>query len=508
MKLRPYQQAGVRVMMNALRSGDSALCVAATGAGKTEMFIDLIKQAKCTTAVLMGRDKLVEQTARRVRAVMPDAAVWSAGQGEKRVSDTTVVSVHSADALTIPGLRLVIIDEAHNANSGRYARFFERHPEVKVAGFTATPWRGARPIYGDDELFKCINYKVGLLKLINEGYLVRPVLKGMPEGFDTSSLTVRGGEFVMSELAQLTSDKGKVINQVKDAIPRLEGRNKIVWTCTTIEHAAQVDAALQAMGEQSVLVHSKVRDVDYAMDCFEKGPFRHAVSVMMLSEGIDIPSVDAIVLMRPTRSPTLMVQTIGRGLRLHEGKDDCVILDYGQVIANCGPVNDPYINTAPKGACREQHKPTIRVCPECLGYVPADEPVCPDCGHEDKKVVDRLKELTRQAAMDDLLTVGEPETFEVSNVSASQYRSAKGNDCIRLAFSMVGRLMPFYMYCNDHPYAWKRFSPTLHRLTPFEFESFDEAYEACERIGEFLEIPKTITIRKKGKYEEFVDMQA
>ena len=240
MNLRPYQSAGVRVMLNTLRSQRSALCVAATGAGKTEMFIEIARLAKCKTVVLVGRDKLVEQTARRMRAVLPGVGVWSAGQSEKRVDQVTVVSIHSADSLTIDDARLIIIDEAHNVNGGRYARFLERHSSAKIAGFTATPWRMAKPIYGEGKLFEGIDYRVGLLKLIGEGYLVKPVIKGMPEGFDTSSLTVRAGEFVMSELAVLTGDRSKVIAQVKDALPRLADRSKVVWTCTSIEHAQSV----------------------------------------------------------------------------------------------------------------------------------------------------------------------------------------------------------------------------------------------------------------------------
>lgn len=862
MKLRPYQEAGVRVILNALRTGRTALCVAATGAGKTEMFIDLTRRAQCRTVILVGRDKLVEQTARRMRAVMDDVKVWSAGQGEKEVGKVTVVSIHSADSLMIPDLRLLIIDEAHNVNGGRYESFIKRHPVCKIAGFTATPWRNAKPIWGDDKLFPIINYRVGLKKLIDEGYLCRPIVRAMPEGFDTSTLTVRDGEFVMGELSALTSDKGKILSQVKDAIPRIQDRNKVVWTCTTIEHAEQVDAAIRALGETSVLVHSKVRDIDHAMECFENGPFRHAVSVMMLSEGIDIPSVDAIVLMRPTRSPTLMCldeeteiltsngwkgmgqistgdvvpsmdmnngkgkwsrvlnyverdldkdesfvaydaprcnfrvtsdhrmiykppvsgrnkdhkskpwiidkarklplykdniyiptaveidqpgiplrdceiyfigmmmsdgswtnvagniyqsarypkvveriekclhecgisyskrlqkidnknsyiqryeryvfsfsagkpreskartftgvtgyrhllpymdkdlstmlmsmsksqflllvqglwdgdgskkksvdytprsweicsarknmvdrlqalasihgftanvrveqgksrakplyvitispqswrsihglgkrpkihfeeqtkkervwcietehgtivtrrkgkvtvmgncQTVGRGLRLHPGKKDCVVLDYGQVIANCGPINDPYIREGTRTRTSEPLNATIRVCPECLCYVPISEPVCPECGFEDKKVVDRMKELTRQAAMDAMLSANEPETFNVLEVSISQYKSRKGNDCIRLTFRLDGRGQYFNMYASSHPFSWGKIKDVLHDLTPFRFSSWQEAYDAVDQLSGYLEPPKSVTIQREGEHEKLVSMDA
>lgn len=508
MKLRPYQEAGVRMMLNELRAHRTALCTAATAAGKTEMFIEITRQAQCKTAVLVGRDKLVQQTARRMRSVLSGVSVWSAGQGEKTIGDTTVVSVHSADTLTIPDLRLLIIDEAHNVNGGRYTSFIERHPNVRIAGFTATPWRNSVPIYGESELFKSVTYNVGMMALIKQGFLVPPVSKAMPEGFDVSKLTVRAGDFVMSELAQLTSDRSKIIAQVKDAIPRLIDRNKIVWTCTTIEHAEAVGSMLVSMGESAVVIHSKVPDIDYAMECFEKGPFRHAVSVMMLTEGIDIPSVDGIVLMRPTRSPTLMVQTIGRGLRLYDGKKDCVILDYGQTIANCGPVNAPYIKERRTvGTSKEKFTPTIRVCPSCLNYVPIDLVICPDCGHEDKRVVDRLAALQRKAASDALLIEREPATYEVSNVSVGKHRAASGNDCVKLSFSFRGRISLFHIYGSSHSYSWGKMEKVLYRLTPFRFKSFREAWDNVDSLDGSLDIPKTITIKLDGQYEKFVSMQ-
>lgn len=508
MNLRPYQKAAVRMVIHELRTTGRALCVAATGAGKTEMFIDIARQARSRVCVLVGRDKLVEQTARRMRAVIPDTAVWSAGQGEKRIADSTVVSIHSADTLTIDDLGLIIIDEAHNANSGRYARFIERHKSARIAGFTATPWRNAKPIWGEGKLFPSVTYRVELLKLINEGYLVPPVIKAMPEGFDTKGLSVRGGEFVMSELAELTRDGVKIRAQVRDALPRLEDRKKVVWTCTSIEHAQDVFKVLQAMGEHAVLVHSKVRDIDFAMECFERGHLRHAVSVMMLTEGIDIPAVDAICLMRPTRSPTLMTQTIGRGLRLYEGKKDCAILDYGQVIANCGPVNDPYIKEdKPSAAKKEAFKPSIRVCPNCLSYVPVDEPVCPDCGHEDKKVIDRLRELTRKAAMDAVLAESEPVEWECSDVMVGQYKSRNGNDCIRLTFNLRHRVSPFHVYGSSHPFSWGKFRQILEALCDFRFDSWQECFDECERLNGSLTIPSRVVLKREGQYDKLVRLE-
>ena len=479
------------------------MCVASTGSGKTEMFIELVRRAQVRAVVLVGRDKLVEQTARRLRRVVPDAAVWSAGQGERNVGEVTVVSVHSADNLTIEGLRLIVVDEAHNLNDGRYASFLSRHPAAKVVGFTATPWRGGVEIFGEGCFFPEVNYSIGLDQLIRDGHLLRPVAVAMPEAFSTSKLQVRGGEFVLSELTKLVSDKGKIELQVRDAIPRLVGRNKIVWTCVSIEHAENVADVLAMLDESAIVIHSKVKDAKYAISCFEhESRFRHAVSVMMLSEGIDIPSVDAIVLMRPTRSPTLMVQTIGRGLRPHPGQTTCAILDYGEVIRNCGPVNAPYVKSPGERRTRDKFTPTIRVCSACLAYVPVDVPVCPECGHEEKRVVDRLKALKMKADEEAVLLASGPSILKCVAVRAMQHKSMKGNNCIKLRFDFADRLTPAYAYGSPHDYSWRKFQEILYKLTPFRFESWQECYDVCEEL--VFDVPESVAVKTKEGFENVI----
>lgn len=488
--LRPYQKICVDTLWNAMGSSDSVLCVMATGLGKTECFIELARRAGVPTAVLVGRDKLVEQTARRMRRVIDDVGVWSAGQGEKRIARTTVVSIHSADELNIQGLRFVICDEAHNLNDGRYASFLSRHRGVKLAGFTATPWRANIPIYGAGKRFESITYKRGILEGIKDGYLVRPVTKSMPVAFDTKGLKVRGGDFILSEVGKLVADRPKVKAQVEDAISRLSERKKIVWICTNIEHAEMVASIIP---ENIALVHSKNPHNDYAMECFERGDVRHLVSVMMLTEGYDHPAIDSIVMMRPTKSVTLYVQAIGRGLRPYEGKSDCLVLDYGEVVANCGPLNDPYLKEERQK--KEKLETVMRTCPKCLSYFQGAE--CPDCGHVEVHVRDALKALQAKAAEVNMLA--EPMEFECDSVGASKYKSKNGNDCIKLSFKLKNSWKPVHMYGSNHPYSWGKIKRIIEDLTPFQFNSWKECYDACESL--VFETPEKVRIEQKNGYD-------
>jgi len=488
-------------MMGALARDSRALCVAATGTGKTETFIGLIKQANVKTVVLVGRDKLVEQTAKRLRAVIPDTAVWSAGQNEKRVAQVTVVSIHSADALTIDGLKLIVCDEAHNfGEEGRYANFINRHHQAKVAGFTATPWRGGVPIYGEGKFFSKVSFKYDIRTAIEAGFLVKPVSKCAPNSFSTEGLKERGGDFILGDLSKLVRDKKKAQAQVEDAMARLKDRKKIVWVCTNIEHAEMIRNLIP---EQSCIIHSKQKNNDYHVECFEEKDFRHMVSVMMLSEGYDYPPVDAIVLLRPTKSPTLYVQVVGRGLRPSEGKKDCLVLDYGEVIKNCGPLYDPILQADRKKSEKEPLEKTVKACPECLSYVPHDAEECADCFHEfEKQERDMTKALKQEAGNRDIMAIKQTtERWQPRVVEAYQYTSKKGNNCIRLLFLFSDRMQPFQYYISNHPYSWRKGQKIINALTPWEFSDWQECYNNCEQL--VFEVPEWIELKTNDKgFEE------
>jgi DNA repair protein RadD len=464
----------------------------ATGGGKTECFIELVRRANVRTAVLVGRMKLVSQTVTRMSKVIDNVGVWSAAHGEKRISGTTVVSIHSADTLTIDGLKLIICDEAHNLNDGRYARFIARHPEAKLVGFTATPWRDGVEIFGEGQTFPRVHYRRGLKDLIRDRFLVPPVVKQGASSFKTEGLKVQGDDFKLSEIIRLTEDSGKIKAQVADALPRLHGRLKVVWMCASIEHAEKVAKAIG----NAAIIHSKNPHNDYAIECFERGDVPHMVSVMMLSEGYDYPPVDAIVLMRPTRSPTLYVQAVGRGLRPSGGKKDCLVLDYGEVVKHCGPLHDPLTRARRMKADKEKMVVTVRVCPKCLSYVHGD--VCEDCGHEMKIERDVTKNLTRTASMVDLLKDRRPEIIPCVSVSAGKYKSKKGNDCIMIEFRLKDRMMPVRSYISSHPFSWQKGQGLIYKLTPFRFESWQECFDACETIP--LEVPDSVIVGEENGF--------
>lgn len=505
-ELRGYQLDAVAALITALRIESKALCVMATGLGKTEVMLALTKQAKRPVVMLMGRDKLIAQTARRALYGNIDAAVYSAGQGTRDIGHVTVASIHSADGLCIPDAGLIIIDEVHNVDpaEGRYRRFLDRHPEARLAGFTATPWRMSVPIYGHDTaLFDRVCYRRGLLEGIADGYLVPPVARAMPLAWDASSVGITAGDYNQGELGALVRDAGKIAAQVDDALARLSNRKAAVWICTSIEHAESVAEELVQRMETVAVMHSKA-ETEGLLKSFEGGVFRHVVSVMMLTEGIDVPCIDAIVLMRPTRSPTLAVQAIGRGLRPSPGKADCLVLDYGEVIQSIGPLHDPYLRQPGERRAAVPLTKAMRVCPGCLAYLTPEVRECPDCGHESEREVDRLKRLKREASDADPLGGREPEVLACSWVELGRHRARSGNDCLVLAFTVAGRMWPVKAFGSEHVYSWMKFQAILNELTPFRFTSWKECYDAVPLLAGTLVTPKTVTVKRTGDFENVV----
>jgi DNA repair protein RadD len=486
-ELYPFQKEAVESLWSALCYKRSALCVMATGLGKTEVFIELVRRAGVKTVVLLNRDKLVEQTARR----MGDVSVYSAGQGSKDASGQVVVASIQSFYRQITDARLIICDEAHNVGEGRYAQFLSAHPNAKIVGFTATPWRMGYPIYGEDQLFDMIDFHRGIPFGISRGYIVPPISKAPPVAFDTRGLAERLGDFERGALEKLVKNPEKVRAQVEDAMSRLTERKKIVWVCTSIAHAEMVRALIP---EESSLVHSKV-ECTYPLECFEQGTIRHLVSVMKVTEGYDYRPIDAIVFMRPTKSPTLAVQVIGRALRTSPGKQNALILDYGEVIRNCGPIDQPNVREKGRRAKdREEIEKTIKVCPGCLSYLDLAVTVCPDCGHEFK--IERDLKLSDEH--EESILISEPETISISGVSFHKHQSKKGNLCIRVDYE-YGIFNSISEWFSAHPYSWGKGQARLSQLTPWNFESWQEAYDAVDELV-VDRLPVAITVRKKERF--------
>jgi DNA repair protein RadD len=314
------------------------------------------------------------------------------------------------------------------------------------------------------------------------------------------------GDFRKDDIEKLTSDQDKMRRQVQDALSRLDGRKKICWACSSIAHSEALKEELIRCGENAVALHSgqSKEDQSNAKASFESGPMRHLTFVSIVSEGYDYPPIDAMILMRPTRSPVLYVQTIGRALRPSEGKIDAMILDYGKVIESCGPLDNPIIRSksTPKAMLK---KAQMKFCPECLEYTSPRASECHVCGHS--FVTEIKKSFTEKLEMqsyDGPLFSNTPKEEKIRMVCFSRHKSKNGNDCLKISYRPFGifdeSINEFFVVNNDYG-----FGKLMDRVKCFGISHFSD--DIFGRHFSF-EGEKTLSIKHRadGNYRKIVSL--
>lgn len=397
MQLRPYQQEAIATAYASIRaSSDPALIVLPTGSGKSaviaRMALDAVKwKGRCL--ILSHVRELIGQVADTIRRIDPFAPVgiYSAGLN-KRDTDTAILcagiqSVYNR-ACEIGRFNLLLVDEVHlipTDGNGMYRTMIDAlrviNPGMRIVGLTATDFRlDSGYIHGADKLFPSVCFEARVRDLIDQGYL--STLRGKDGGApDLSEVHLRGGEYIAGELEHAMTDEGRVSAACAEIIKHGADRKAWLVFCCGVAHANMVNAELRSLSIDSEIVigdtpGAKREDL---IDQYKDRKLKCLVSVGVLTTGFDAPHVDLVVLLRPTKSPGLMYQMIGRGLRKSEGKENCMILDLAGAIAEHGPVDDLQIKDKEKG--KGGDAPT-KTCPKCQEILYAGVLQCSACGYE------------------------------------------------------------------------------------------------------------------------------
>jgi len=355
--LRPYQQEAVDATLNHFRKSDeSAVIVLPTGAGKSLVIAELARLARRKILVLTHVKELVEQNHAKYQSYGLSGRVFAAGLKRKENHhQVTFASVQSV-AANLDQFRdeysLVIIDECHRVSgkeTSQYQRIIEllrqQNDSLKVLGLTATPYRLAMGwIYryhyrgfvrgSDDEQDKpfrhCI-YELPLSYMINRGYLTRPELVNAAVAqYDFSTLTQdRFGEYAEKDVNQLLSKHQRVTRAIIEQVMEMAAeRQGVMIFVATVQHAQEIAGYLPEQETALVTGATDLRDRDQLIQRFKQRQLKYLVNVSVLTTGFDAPHVDLIAILRPTQSVSLYQQIVGRGLRLDEGKRDCLVIDY------------------------------------------------------------------------------------------------------------------------------------------------------------------------------------
>lgn len=515
--LRPYQKDAVNSIYEYFSENDgNPLIVLPTGTGKSLVFADFVRGAAQNypgTRILMITHvaELIQQGFQTLIRNWPEAPadIYSAGLGRKNLNAQIVCagiqSIYK-NAYRVQKCDLVIVDEAHlipRNSDTMYGRFLrelkEINPNLKVIGLTATPFRLDSGMLhkGKDALFDAIAYEMSILEAIQQGYLSEVVPKQTDTQLDVSGVGTRGGEFIPGQL-EAAVDVDETTQAAVQEIVAL-GQNRRAWLvfAAGVDHAHHIRDAIRAHGytAETVTGDTPTGERDRIIQDFKAGKIRAVTNVGVLTTGFDAPATDLIAMLRPTKSTGLFVQMVGRGTRLADGKENCLLLDFAGNTARHGPVDR--IKVTQPGEKGEGEAP-IKVCPECATICYAGVRLCPECEFEFPPPEPEIK---REAATDAVLSTQiETEWVAVTDVAYARH-DRKTPNSLRVDYQ-CGYTTHSEWVCFEHAgFARQKACAWWNARSKQPVPStIDEALTMTDS----LPIPERIGLQPDGRYTRIV----
>jgi DNA repair protein RadD len=392
-QLRPYQQEAVNDCWKALKLNDEpVLLMASVGAGKSLMLADILltmaragKRALC----LVNNAELVRNNCATLIDEGGKASIYCAALGSKDSSAPVVFGtpqsvlngISKNDDISRIKFNIIVVDEAHAINYLNHRSCFMRilrhykqeYPEMRLLGATGTNFRfkGAA-IVGPDCLFKTQVGNITTERLINEGYLIEPqfeVDKNLV--LDFSQVRIKSnGQFDQKQLESVIAKSARLTELICHQVVHImetQARRGVFFFATTKKHAFEILSHLPIAESAIILGETPQEERTRILDEARTGKIKYLVNIAIISVGVDVPAFDTLAYLRPTESLVLLVQTMGRVLRLSPAtnKQDALILDFAGNIERHRDWDNPILMDAAKQTI-DQDKPLVISCPSCL----------------------------------------------------------------------------------------------------------------------------------------------
>lgn len=335
MELRPYQaEAKAAVFEQWDKGAFKTLLVLPTGCGKTIVFAkvaeDCVRQGY-RVLILAHRGELLEQAADKIKkstnlGCATEKAEQTCLGSWFRITVGSVQSMQREKRLSQFSenyFNVIIIDEAHHCISDGYQKVLQHFPSAKVLGVTATPDRGDMRNLG--EFFESLAYEYTLPKAIREGYLSPIKAMTIPLQLDLSGVSIQSGDFKAGDIATALDP---YLHQIADEMMKYCRDRKTVVFLPLVKTSQKFKEILNEKGFKAAEVNGESKDRAEVLETFDKGEYNVLCNSMLLTEGWDCPSVDCVIVLRPTKVRSLYSQMVGRGTRLCEGKSHLLLLDF------------------------------------------------------------------------------------------------------------------------------------------------------------------------------------
>ncbi|GEA24847.1 DEAD/DEAH box helicase [Vibrio harveyi] len=495
--LRPYQADSVKAVIHYFRKHTTpAVIVLPTGAGKSLVIAELARLAKGRVLVLAHVKELVEQNHAKYEGYGLKGSIFSAGLGRKETDQQVVFASVQSVVRNLDSFKnqfsLLVIDECHRVpdeKTSSYQKVITHLRElnlgIKVLGLTATPYRlGMGWIYQyhtrgqvrteESRFFRDCIFELPIRYLLDENFLTPARMMDAPVlSYDFSQLKpANTGRYKEAEMDMVIDKAKRATPQiVEQIIQYAKERKGVMVFAATVRHAQEIHGLLPE-GETAIVIgDTPTPERDAIIQSFKNREIKYLVNVSVLTTGFDAPHVDLIAILRPTESVSLYQQIVGRGLRLSEGKSECLVLDYAgnsydlyqPEVGDPKPDSTSEIITIPCPACGFNNNFWGKLDSNgfllehfgrrCQGYFEDDETgerehcgyrfrakYCGECGADndiaaricyecDATLVDPDKKLKEALNLKDALI------FECTEMDLSVFKSSDGKSQLKVTYS-------------------------------------------------------------------------
>lgn len=488
---RDYQEEGTSSIFTFFEQNSTGNPIVAmpTGTGKSvvialflmKIFLEYMftnQRILCLTHV----KELIEQNVDKLLRMWPTAPVGihSAGLGKSDLFHNIIfggIGSVVRKAAQFGHIDLIIIDEAHllspNPNT-MYRKFIaellEINPLLRVVGLTATDYRlGQGRLTNEGGIFTDVCFDIcgmdAFNRLIAEYYLCPVIPMRTNTQLKLDGVQMQGGEFIQKQLQQAVDQDQITEDALREAIEKAGNRKKWLIFTTGVEHSEHTAGIAQSLGIKCLAVHSKLhaKERDERLAMLRAGELDAIANNNILTTGFDDPEIDFILVLRPTNSPGLWVQMLGRGTRPlyapgHDlqtlegrkaaveeaGKHDCLVMDYGGNTKRLGPINDPVI---PQRKGKKRGPAPVKLCEACGCYNHASVKYCVNCGEE----FIYTTKLKAAASTDELLKGELPQVdiFAVEYMTYAKHKKLHAPDSVKVSYYCGFKCFTEYL-CFDH----------------------------------------------------------
>lgn len=521
LELRPYQSEAIESVYKYFeKKSGNPLIVCPTGTGKAFIMASFIERAISDYAdtrilVVTHVKELIAQNFQELIRLWPSApaGIYSAGLRKRDTQSQILfcgIQSVAKRAYDIQKCDLMLIDECHlvsrNADAS-YKKFIAEmtkiNPMLKVIGLTATPYRTDSGMLhkGPDRLFTDIAYECYLDDMIKQGYLAELVSAKTSTTLNVAGVGTRGGDYIAGQLELAVDIDAVTRAAVAELVQHGAGRKAWLAFCVGVKHAEHVRDAIREHGVTCEMItgSTPAAERDRLIAAFKRGEIRALTNANVLTTGFNVPAVDLIAMLRPTKSTGLYVQICGRGSRLAPGKSNCLVLDFAGNIARHGPLDKVRVRSQPKnGADDAKNGMPLKTCPECQAKVPINARKCWSCDYEWPPNIE-----TRASNLAILSKHIEPVWVNVTDMKFARHVGNSGVPSLKVEYK-CGLLIHSLWVCLEHTgFArgeavkwWHK-----HMGTADAPRDVDTALQ-CVNSG--VNKPKRIQVAQDGRYQRVV----